>query len=280
MTQPDGADYEAATGHEITCTAGFNDICTCTSTLAQLRERIADAIQQAAHDCDSDTGPDAGACRAQHPIQIGAWHHGVVSDVYGPVDAITAAVLAVVQPEMDAHEQLHHQLADSLGRPISTPWGYLITAAFRAYRAADLLSGAERERQEAEAALAEARATNERLNYRAQTAESRLNAATVAVANWQVGENGTYVPLHTLAAITKAVGIHHDTSRWEMHHERVAELEAALAETRGLLADLTDPDPCWFDHHGYCQAHGWMATEPACPHARAKALTAPSPPAP
>jgi hypothetical protein len=100
MTQPDGADYEAATGHEITCTAGFNDICTCTSALAQLRQRIADAIQQAAHDCDSDTGPDAGACRAQHPIQIGAWHHGVVSEVYGPVDAITTAVLAAVQPEM------------------------------------------------------------------------------------------------------------------------------------------------------------------------------------
>jgi hypothetical protein len=55
------------------------------------------------------------------------------------------------------HEQLHHQLADALGRPISTPWPDLITAAFRAYRAADLLSGAERERQEAEAALARVR---------------------------------------------------------------------------------------------------------------------------
>lgn len=41
-----------------------------------------------------------------------------------------------------------------------------------------------------------------------------------------------------------------------------------------LLDDLTDPDPCWFDHHGYCQAHGWMATEPRCPHARAKDVLA------
>lgn len=47
--------------------------------------------------------------------------------------------------------------------------------------------------------------------------------------------------------------------------DRVAELEA-------LVKDLTDPDACYFDHHGYCQAHGWMATEPACPHGRAHAL--------
>jgi hypothetical protein len=40
-----------------------------------------------------------------------------------------------------------------------------------------------------------------------------------------------------------------------------------------LIRDLTDPDDCWFDHHGYCQAHGWMETDPRCPHARAKELT-------
>lgn len=37
-----------------------------------------------------------------------------------------------------------------------------------------------------------------------------------------------------------------------------------------LIQDLADPDPCTFDHHGYCQAHGWMATDPHCPHARAR----------
>lgn len=47
--------------------------------------------------------------------------------------------------------------------------------------------------------------------------------------------------------------------------ERVAELET-------LVKDLTDPDPCHFDHHGYCQAHGWFATDPACPHGRAQNL--------
>ena len=41
-------------------------------------------------------------------------------------------------------------------------------------------------------------------------------------------------------------------------------------ELLALLRDFLDPDPCHFDHHGYCQAHGWFATEPACPHARAR----------
>lgn len=42
-----------------------------------------------------------------------------------------------------------------------------------------------------------------------------------------------------------------------------------------LVEDLHDPEPCWYDHHGYCQAHGWMATEPPCPHARAQRLLRP-----
>ncbi len=48
-----------------------------------------------------------------------------------------------------------------------------------------------------------------------------------------------------------------------------------------LIGDLTDPDDCWFDHHGYCQAHGWTDTDPRCPHARAREVLAgetPSPP--
>ncbi|WP_399553874.1 hypothetical protein OG473_39430 (plasmid) [Streptomyces anulatus] len=45
-----------------------------------------------------------------------------------------------------------------------------------------------------------------------------------------------------------------------------------LALVEALVSDFIDPDPCWFDHHGYCQAHGWAATDPGCPHGRAKAL--------
>ena len=48
----------------------------------------------------------------------------------------------------------------------------------------------------------------------------------------------------------------------------------AAADIQQLIVDLTDEDPCRFDHHGYCQAHGWMATDPRCPHARAKELLA------
>jgi hypothetical protein len=44
------------------------------------------------------------------------------------------------------------------------------------------------------------------------------------------------------------------------------------AELIEIIRDLTDPDPCQYDHHGYCQAHGWMDTEPRCPHARAADL--------
>lgn len=49
---------------------------------------------------------------------------------------------------------------------------------------------------------------------------------------------------------------------------------APTADVLDLLYDLTDPDPCWYDHHGYCQAHGWMATDPPCAHARAKKILA------
>ncbi len=42
----------------------------------------------------------------------------------------------------------------------------------------------------------------------------------------------------------------------------------------GLIEDFVDRDDCRFDHHGYCQAHAWFETDPACPHARAKSILA------
>lgn len=39
-----------------------------------------------------------------------------------------------------------------------------------------------------------------------------------------------------------------------------------------LIRRLADPGPCAYDHHGYCQAHGWLETEPRCPHAQAQQL--------
>lgn len=43
-----------------------------------------------------------------------------------------------------------------------------------------------------------------------------------------------------------------------------------------LLRSLVDDDPCWFDHHGGCQAHGFLSLEPGekCPHQEAKEILA------
>ncbi|QTD97013.1 hypothetical protein [Streptomyces cyanogenus] len=76
-------------------------------------------------------------------------------------------------------------------------------------------------------ALATARATNQRLNRRAQKLESELAAYRRAVADWEISDRGTYVPLRTLATIAKAAGID-VPAKWELHHERIERLEAEL----------------------------------------------------
>lgn len=45
-----------------------------------------------------------------------------------------------------------------------------------------------------------------------------------------------------------------------------------LAQTAQLIRDLVDPDDCWLDHHGGCQAHGYLSLERGqlCPHEEAK----------
>ena len=56
------------------------------------------------------------------------------------------------------------------------------------------------------------------------------------------------------------------------HIMRLVSLHTKEAVERGaaIIADLYDEDDCSFDHHGYCQAHGWFAIDPKCPHQRAK----------
>ena len=53
--------------------------------------------------------------------------------------------------------------------------------------------------------------------------------------------------------------------------EQAAKLEAATQ----LIADLADPGVCEFDHHGGCQAHGYLSLEPGetCPQYDAKVWT-------
>lgn len=52
--------------------------------------------------------------------------------------------------------------------------------------------------------------------------------------------------------------------------------EITLATAATLIAELTDPDDCWFDHHGGCQAHGYLNLQPGetCPQRDAKAWVA------
>ncbi|MBT8161017.1 MULTISPECIES: hypothetical protein [Arthrobacter] len=46
----------------------------------------------------------------------------------------------------------------------------------------------------------------------------------------------------------------------------------ALAEVAPLIHSLTDRDYCSFDHHGGCQAHGYLDLQPGetCPQQEAK----------
>lgn len=62
-------------------------------------------------------------------------------------------------------------------------------------------------------------------------------------------------------------------ARFAAHaREDVPYLLDLVAELEGLVQGMADPDPCHFDHHGYCQAHAWMAVAPACPHGRAQQM--------
>ncbi|MDH6709784.1 hypothetical protein P3T27_006533 [Kitasatospora sp. MAA19] len=65
-----------------------------------LRDRIAASLRTAAYDCDGCDLTER-ECDDQHPIQAAVLHHDVITSVYGDIDAIAAAVLAVVQPEID-----------------------------------------------------------------------------------------------------------------------------------------------------------------------------------
>jgi hypothetical protein len=48
--------------------------------------------------------------------------------------------------------------------------------------------------------------------------------------------------------------------------------ETQAAVLLALVRDFLDPDPCQFDHHGYCQAHaaGFDGEPMSCPHRRAR----------
>lgn len=39
-----------------------------------------------------------------------------------------------------------------------------------------------------------------------------------------------------------------------------------------LIYHLTDGGDCYYDHHGYCQEHGWTDENIPCPHKLAKSF--------
>ena len=48
-----------------------------------------------------------------------------------------------------------------------------------------------------------------------------------------------------------------------------AKCQQRVEEAIDIIGDLIDADGCSFDHHGYCQAHGYL-NEGECPNSRAK----------
>lgn len=58
--------------------------------------------------------------------------------------------------------------------------------------------------------------------------------------------------------------------------EDVPALVGELTTVLRLVRDLVDAGDCWFDHHGGCQAHGYLSLEPGemCPHAEGKQFLA------
>lgn len=70
-----------------------------------LQQRIAAVLREAAHWCpDDDCALDERACNAVNPVQVGAWTHGVVTEIYGPIDALAAVLAPLVAKERaDGH---------------------------------------------------------------------------------------------------------------------------------------------------------------------------------
>ena len=70
-------------------------------------------------------------------------------------------------------------------------------------------------------------------------------------------------------------GVRAEMRRHEESQRQAARLKAGR-EALDLLASFVAEDECWFDHHGGCQAHGFLYLKPGdvCPNERAKRLVA------
>jgi hypothetical protein len=81
--------------------------------------------------------------------------------------------------------------------------------------------------------------------------------------SWRdVGPESVGLPIlvngHQAIVVNRAVGY----SKWS---------DRPLDDPIDLLEEFVDDDPCWLDHHGYCQAHNYFG-EGECRMARARRL--------
>lgn len=105
--------------------------------------------------------------------------------------------------------------------------------------------------EQAEAERNAARATNRRLNLRAQQLESELTAYRRAIDTWEFTERGTYIPLRSITAMGKAAGVGYDGTRYELHYERVERAEAALIRVEEAVASFDGRGGIAFDHANF-----------------------------
>ncbi|MDX3532507.1 hypothetical protein P1P75_40470 [Streptomyces sp. ID05-39B] len=130
----------------------------------------------------------------------------------------------------------------ALERQIDEVRSQLGAEILRAGQAETELRRVAAEEQPAETgdALAQARATNQRLNLRTQRLESELATYRRAVAQWEVSDHRTYVPMRSLAAIAKAAGRDIETPHWLLHYQRVEQAEAAIERVRALREPIAE----------------------------------------
>ncbi len=110
-------------------------------------------------------------------------------------------------------------------------------------------------------------------------------AAAASAAPWTAQPNGSILHSGPSASrvnvrlgtyVVASVGAHDlglpspaDAAFIAAARQDVPALLDALKEALTLIDKLFDPDPCWFDRGGWCQAHG-QDSRPFCPDARAK----------
>lgn len=88
------------------------------------------------------------------------------------------------------------------------------------------LHGDEKDRDTVD--LATARATNQRLNHRAQAAEAKLSAVERAVGEWKIEEGSVFLPMASLVAIAQSTGRIMEVGRLVSYSEKIEELQAEV----------------------------------------------------